>query len=158
MTRRYVPWLALALVIASACATAGPPFPLTGNLPSFRRLAGTWDGTFFCRDGDVSGSLLVTIRDGERYGHGELRMQVADGPPRVLSVRFLWMRGSAVQGELAPFVDPACDCRAETTFTGTLRDDRLVGRYTTRLPNGSARGGRWHADRRVRQRGWFHWR
>ena len=151
----------------SACAT-GRMIVLQGEPSSLTFLAGEWDGTFSNPENAMQGSLWFALIAGEDHAHGDVRMTPKDRlsynrfdpregshqlePTTYLDIRWVRVADFKVEGKLEPFMDPLCGCRAETTFYGTLGDNRLDGTYTTRLADGTMRSGYWRAVRTKRGR------
>lgn len=159
--------LAAAALAASlsACAT-GRMIVLKGEPRSLAFLAGEWEGTFIGDADSPDGTLWFAMIAGEDHAHGDVRMTPRDRtlytrfdprertgfaePITYLDIRWVRMEGFLVEGRLDPFLDPVCQCRAETTFRAALGDDRLDGTYLTRLADGTVRTGRWRALRTKR--------
>jgi hypothetical protein len=155
----------LAALLLSACAT-GRMIVLQGEPSSLRFLAGEWNGTFTGDARGPEGTLWFSLIAGEDHAHGDVRMAPKDHvpynrfdpregwhgvePATYLDIRWVRMDAFVVEGTLDPFLDPGCNCRAETTFRGTLGDNRIDGTYVTRLANGATRTGLWRALRTKR--------
>jgi len=161
---------ALGLLFAgAACRTPAPsaPVPVQGSSADISALAGTWVGSYSSEDTGRRGSVTFRLRSGADTAHGEVEMtfsrslrlygeQQAEcmGMPRkpctTIDVAFVSVEEGKVRGELAPYWDPDCDCRARTVFEGEMAGDHIAGTFTSRrdVEAGSPVTGRWFADRR----------
>lgn len=155
---------AVALLLAS-CAT-GRMIVLEGEPTSLAFLSGEWDGSFSGDDNGAQGTLWLSLIAGEDHAHGDVRMTPRDRSPygrfdareawrgeeptTYLDIRWIGIEAFVVEGTLEPFLDPTCNCRAQTTFRGRLGDNRLDGTYLTQLADGTLRTGRWRAVRTKR--------
>ena len=139
--------LALA-ALAAGCAYNPPPVPLDARPSEVETLAGRWSGTYHGEGSGRSGSIEFILVAGEDHAHGDV-MMVAHGshhvyeswretsPAReataaeVLTIRFVALERGEVTGELDPYRDPACDCRAVTRFRGRAEGDLIAGSFVT---------------------------
>ena len=156
--------IALLAVVLTACAGA-TAFPIQGPQADLSSLAGDWRGTYASPDLGREGTIWFTLVEGENHAHGDVRMtprgrvapyeayDVVNGrthqPPVFLSIRFVYISSSDVDGVLDPYWDPDCECVATTTFRGQRDGNRLQGTFETRLMTGTIVTGRWRADRRT---------
>ena len=153
------------LLTSVACAYNPPPVPLQARPAEIERLAGRWTGTY---DGDTSGrsgSIELVLAAGEDHAHGEVWMVPRHqrqpyqswrelGPVReaetseILTIRFVALEEGEVSGELEPYRDPDCDCRAVTRFRGRLGADGIEGTFVTNSAEAARpAGGRWKVRR-----------
>ena len=157
-----------ATVLAAACAYNPPPVAVEAPPVDLERLAGRWTGTYERPNSGRSGSIEFNLVYGEDHAHGDVvmiptgshhayqswREGPAVGPSdalQELTIRFVAVEGGEVTGELDPYRDPDCDCRAYTRFRGKLHDDVVEGTFVTRTA--SAAGpvqGTWKMTRKRR--------
>ena len=154
---------ALAAVAATACAYHPPPVPLQGRAADVERLAGRWRGSYDGGRGGRSGSIEFVLMAGEDHAHGDVVMvargtrhvyrpwhDTIAGPTSevdVLTIRFVAVEDGYISGELDAYRDPACDCRAATTFRGQLRGNVIEGTFVTQAAVGGPAHGRWRVQR-----------
>jgi hypothetical protein len=140
--------LLLASTLAVACAFNPPPVPLVARAADVEALAGRWTGSYHGEGSGRSGSIEFILVAGEDHAHGDVVM-VAPGTrhayqawrettpaheasaAEVLTIRFVAVDGGEVSGELDPYRDPACDCRAVTRFRGRAHGDTILGTFVT---------------------------
>jgi hypothetical protein len=73
-------------------------------------------------------------------------------PVQELTIRFLAVEGGEITGELDPYRDPACECRACTRFRGRLHGDVVEGTFVTRTADDAGPvQGTWKVTRQRRQ-------
>ena len=155
--------VAAAGLAGSACASA-TVIPLRGAVADLSALVGEWNGTYASRELGRNGTLWLKLVAGEEHAHGDVRMTPRGGlapygrfgpddprtrpPVEFLTVRFIRVSATDVEGTLDQYWDPDCRCWANTTFRGRLYGDRLEGTFETRLATGAVAHGRWKALRR----------
>jgi len=167
---------ALALmVLAPACSSApadrppAPTFPVSGSAADLKGLEGRWEGEYSSAETGRSGTIVFEFRNGE--GSGDVLMMpkgsteplrpnrreaVADtlrNMPAVLTIRFAQASGGALIGDLAPYVDPDCECEARTTFNGRRSGDAIEGSFTSTTMQPAERrvSGKWKVSRSARK-------
>lgn len=154
--------IAAAGLATSACASA-TIIPLRGSVADLSALVGEWNGTYSSQDTGRNGTLWLKLVKGEEYAHGDVRMTPRGGvtpysrlgpddpqarqPVEFLSVRFIRVSATDVDGTLDRYWDPDCRCWANTKFLGRLYGDRLEGTFETQLSTGAVAHGRWKATR-----------
>jgi hypothetical protein len=156
-----------AALAAAACAYNPPPVPLDARTSDGETLAGRWTGDYGGGPHGRSGSIEFTLVAGEDHAHGAVVMvpRGARVPyrswhepgafrgmplPEVLTIRFVAVEETGeVTGELDPYRDPDCDCRAVTRFRGRVSGDVIEGTFVTYTDGavGPARGT-WAVRRR----------
>jgi hypothetical protein len=163
--------LAVALV-AAACAFNPPPVPIDAPAADLERLAGQWTGTYERPNSGRAGSIEFNLVYGEDHAHGDVVMIPAGShhsyqswreggivggrldAVQELTIRFVAVEGGEVTGELDPYRDPDCDCRAYTRFRGRLRGDVVEGTFVTRTTQDAGPvQGTWKVTRRRAQAG-----
>lgn len=158
----------LAAVILVGCAPTPTPVPLQADPSQVSQLNGRWEGNYSSEETGRSGSIVFTLVAGSDTATGDVlmvpsntRVPLQPAPrakpsqqqnlasPEVLTIRFVRFKGNEVRGELVPYRAPDCDCTLETTFTGTLKGDRIEGVFTTFGGPGPAPStGRWQVWRK----------
>lgn len=159
-------WIAAAAVAAgvAACASGAPAVPVTAGPEGTASLAGSWRGEYHSPETGRSGSIVFHLDAGRDTAEGDVvmiprgaggpvqRVLVPGEPVRTpgqsqsLTIRFVRLEGNQVSGALDPYREPACNCTAYTTFTGTLSGNRISGAFITRARGGPT-SGTWTADR-----------
>jgi hypothetical protein len=140
---------ALAVALTAAACTYDPPVvPLDARPADVERLAGRWTGGYDGETSGRSGSIEFILVAGQDHAHGDVVMIPLGahhayqswremGPVREadmsqeLTIRFVAVDNGEITGELAPYRDPDCDCRALTRFRGRLRGDLIEGSFVT---------------------------
>jgi hypothetical protein len=158
-------FLALA-AMASACAYNPPPVAVDARSSDLERLAGHWTGEYRGGASGRSGSIEFTLVAGEDHAHGAVVMvpRGARRPyetwrettpaqglslPEVLTIRFVAVEAGEITGELDPYRDPGCDCRAVTRFRGRARGDVIEGTFVTYMARATEPShGSWKVRRR----------
>lgn len=168
---RTIAWMTgiAAALAAAACAGTPARVPVSAAPGSPASLVGEWTGEYQSTASGRAGSIVFHLDAGRdtaegdvvmvpRGSAGPLRRAVAGQPgavvtagqPTTLTIRFVRQVGDQVSGQLDPYTDPDCNCPVFTTFTGTVRGERIEGTFTTRgSPGGAAVTGTWHVDRRA---------
>jgi len=157
----------LALSLLAACAIAPPPVPLSADPGSPAALAGRWDGEYWSREAERSGSIrfelnatgdsavgeVVMVPSGYDRPVGPVRAgdRVTGGVPeplRALRIAFVRVSGDQVSGVLEPYQDPECGCVLRTTFSGRLTGDVISGTYEScHYDCGKVVTGEWRVQR-----------
>ena len=136
--------------LAAACAFNPPPVPLDAPAADLERLAGRWAGSYERVNSGRAGSIEFNLLYGEDHAHGDVVMipggshqsyqswredgvvGTALDAVQELTIRFVAVDSGEITGELDPYRDPDCDCRAYTRFRGRLRGDVVEGTFVTR--------------------------
>lgn len=158
--------LVLALA-ASGCAFNPPPVPLDGRAADLERLVGRWTGDYQGDDSGRAGRIEFSLVAGEDHAHGDVLMiplttrspyrpwrETFEAPSMALTedltIRFAAVEDGEVTGELDPYRDPDCGCRAHTRFRGRLRGNTIEGTFVTYLAgHDDLQRGRWKVQRRT---------
>jgi len=159
--------LAACTLLFAACAANQPSVPLVGRSADVAALAGEWTGEYSSTESGRSGSISFTLRAASDSAFGDVVMIPAGwGRPlapwrgennpsaaqrpmsEVLTINFVRVEQSRVNGTLAPYADPQTGVRLLTTFSGALSGNTISGTYTTRLPSGETQTGRWSVQRK----------
>jgi hypothetical protein len=166
--------MASLLSVVCACASVTPSFPVIGVHSDFGRLVGRWDGDYV---GSIShgrrGTIAFVLAAAEDHAHGTVEM-IPDGDRRaygrvdpgsgrgqdgatdreatahpLLTIRFVWVTGSQVEGVLDAYWDPDRATAASTTFRGHIEDNSIRGTFVTEYANRApATSGVWTVRRR----------
>jgi hypothetical protein len=152
--------------LLSACAGSLPPVPVIASSSDMGGLAGKWDGTYEMLSGSRrTGSILFELQAGRdtavgtvvmtfnqteampgsiQEHHNRVRMMRSEA----LSISFVRLSHARLTGELEPYIDPYCGCTLRTTFTGSLRGDRIEGTFlTVHLDSRIEDQGKWSVTR-----------
>jgi hypothetical protein len=138
----------LGLAVMAACAYNPPPIPVDARPSELQELAGRWTGHYHGGASGRSGSIEFILVAGEDHAHGDVVMvpRGAHRPyhswretspmgelptPEVLTIRLVAVESGEITGELDPYRDPDCDCRAVTSFRGRARGDVIEGTFVT---------------------------
>jgi hypothetical protein len=155
------------LASALACGMQAPPdpVPVEGSRPQLDSMSGDWSGTYRASGASRHGVVRFSLQPGADTAYGEVEitfsgaLQLYGDPPeeslprtpcRVLDIMLVRMEGETIQGALAPYWDPDCQCQAVAAFAGRLTGRDLVeGTFTShRAPDGPVLlSGRWTAER-----------
>ena len=159
--------IATALLAFAACRTApaGAPVPLEGPPAELLELAGSWAGSYRSAGGGGHGTIAFTLRAGADTARGQVEMTFAPAlelygaeaaagspPPRpctAIDIAVVRVEDGGIRGTLAPYWNPACDCRTVSVFEGRRTGERIAGTFVTRREGGQAvlAGGRWQVER-----------
>jgi hypothetical protein len=149
------------------CAYVLPPVTIVGPESALRELVGEWRGDYRS-EGPIErrGTIQFTLIEGEDHAHGDVLMIPAGSnrpygrfigepgtrqmtqAPEPLSIRIVRVKDGTIRGELERYFDPDRETTAATTFHGSLREDTIVGTFTTTFASGTLEGrGRWRVTR-----------
>ena len=149
------------LLLSAACAgnppSPAPGFSVSGPAADLKKLEGRWEGDYSSAATGRSGTIVFEFRSGDT-AYGDVLMMprgaaapvrparpaAADplrGMPQVLTIRFARASEGALVGDLAPYIDPDCECETTTSFNGRMNaaGDAIVGTFTSTQ---SREGGR----------------
>lgn len=166
MTGRSRQLITLMVVIGGfACAGPAMPVPVSGDIA---RLTGQWTGEYRSPASGRVGSIVFTLEAGKDTARGDVIMIPADlghsvgmvegmppGVPggetlrsRLLTISFVQVTATRVEGRLDPYRDPECGCELITAFTGTLTGDLLEGTFRSyHKETGQVVTGTWRVKR-----------
>jgi len=152
---------------AWACAGTPARVPLAGSLADVRGLVGEWAGEYTSDGLGRSGSISFTLAAQGDTARGDVVMmprglneplhparETPDGlrgrAPEVLTISFVRVTGDHIDGSLAPYTDPECDCTLYTSFAGRLAGDAITGTFASlNAATGTMRQtGTWRVARR----------
>ncbi|HEX9687457.1 MAG TPA: hypothetical protein VGB47_00100 [Thermoanaerobaculia bacterium] len=154
------------LVLAAGCASTPAAVPIEGAPAELTALAGHWEGEYSSQATGRLGSIVFDLVAGEDHAHGDVLMiprgsnrpygraprPTGKGPgptgaPQLLTIRFVHAEGGKVNGTLAPYWDPDCNCEVTTTFVGQVRGDTVEGTFSSER-NAGRIFGTWKATRK----------
>jgi hypothetical protein len=142
--------LFLVTVAGGACGGASS-IPVHGGDEDLGLLAGHWEGTYTGVESGRHGQVLFDLTLGHHVAGGNVMMH-AEGSPdagQALKVEFVDAEHGQVQGKIAPYTDPRCNCLVDTQFTGEVKGDTMSGSFTTKISaNGDVQHGTWEAKRK----------
>ena len=156
----------LIAAMAAGCRYRPEPVPMVGPHPAIEALEGQWSGEYWSSETRRAGSILFEITAHGDSAFGDVVMQVPAGEaaPRptdllsghekhvrsaeMLSIRFVEVTGSTIQGELEPYIAPDCECVVRTTFYGRREGYGIYGTFITRTQTGIIQRGEWWVKRR----------
>ena len=167
MTRQRGRVLTIALLALAGCrmTPAGAPIPLEGPAGEVAALAGSWTGRYRSDRGGGHGTIAFTLGAGADTAHGRVDMTFAPAlelygesaevrelprePCTAIDIAVVRVADGTIRGTLAPYWNPACDCRAVSVFEGRLAGDRLSGTFVTSREGNDAplSTGRWQVER-----------
>ncbi len=164
------------LLLTPACASAPPPAPgfsVSGSAADLKKLEGRWEGDYASAATGRSGTIVFEFRSGDTaYGDVVMMPKGAALPvrpakprsaaadtlrdmPQVLTIRFARASEGALLGDLAPYIDPDCECETTTSFNGRMNaaGDAIEGTFTsTQTREGGRRAvGQWKVVRSHRK-------
>lgn len=158
-------WKKVALLIAvlASCANNPPAVLIDAKPADIERLAGRWKGSYEGGHQGRRGIIEFVLQAGEDHAHGEVVM-IASGATEayrpwretapaqgsdleLLKIRFVAIEDGAVSGQLEPYRDPACDCRADTRFRGVRQGSVIEGTFVTYAAVGGPTYGKWRVRR-----------
>jgi len=160
---------AVTLFLVTACATASPPVPVTGETPAIQRLSGRWAGRYESQYTGRYGSIAFELRAGSDTARGDVQM-IPSGrseplhalerdrsgtqvdqtrSPRFLTIRFVGVSDGRIRGCLDPYRDPDTGAVLLTSFRGVVSGDSIVGTFESSTESsGVLATGRWWVSRR----------
>jgi hypothetical protein len=120
MLKRILIMTLLAAAPLAACGGSQKDVEVKGKDTETAKLAGEWEGTYEGRESGRSGTAKFNLQLGRHTAEGEVYM----GGETPLKIQFIEVEGGQIQGTIAPYTDPNCDCQVETTFLGSRASSR----------------------------------
>jgi len=158
--------VALTLAIPG-CSSSPAPVPMAGAPADIGQMAGEWGGEYQGENTSRSGSIVFQLSAGTDTAYGDVVMfsherqaspAASQGPmaglpiaraPDVLTIAFVRADSGGLEGRLAPYRDPDCDCILDTRFEGQIHGDVIEGTYTSRpRDGGTIQNGTWKVKRK----------
>jgi hypothetical protein len=121
-------WM-FSLMTLVACAGTQKEVAMQGSDLDLARVAGDWQGDYKGEESGRTGPVSFSLQMGSHTAEGQVMM----GGETPLKIEFVKLKGNAVQGTIAPYMDPRCSCEVQTTFLGTLGDDVIAGTFETKV-------------------------
>jgi len=160
--------IVLALALATAgCSSAPAPVPMAGAPADIGQIAGEWGGEYQGDTSGRSGSIIFQLAAGADTAYGDVvmfshqrepsRLPSQDPSaglpiartPDVLTIAFVRATDGGLEGRLAPYRDPSCDCVLDTRFQGRIHGDVIEGTYISQpRGGGTAQNGTWKVKRK----------
>jgi hypothetical protein len=157
-------WMMVLVACGSlSCSTVPRPVPVVGAPVDLQSLTGEWSGDYHANGGGRQGTIVFKLAAGADSANGEVLMfprETAARPgesgavrqplPQSLGIRFVRATEGKVTGVLDPYVDPDCDCRANTVFEGKLSGDgdTIEGTYSVGRTGNEPITGVWKVKRK----------
>jgi hypothetical protein len=130
----------------AACGGSQKDVEVKGKDTETAKLAGEWEGTYEGRESGRSGTAKFNLQLGRHTAEGEVYM----GGETPLKIQFIEVEGGQIQGTIAPYTDPNCDCQVETTFLGIVNGDEIKGEFSTKVgATGQIQTGTWQVTRKA---------
>jgi len=128
--------LAVSLVAVAGCAVNPAPVAVIGADTDTQALGGEWFGEYESHDAERSGRIYFRFdrATGSAMGHVFMERASESGlepAHEYVDLSSVEIAGHDVVGILAPYWDPRCGCRLQTTFRGTLDGEVIRGTFTS---------------------------
>lgn len=134
---------ALAFV---ACGGGQKQVEVKGKETETAKLAGEWEGTYEGKESGRTGTVKFSLQLGMHTAEGEVFM----GGETPLKIQFIDVEGGQIQGTIAPYTDPNCNCQVETSFIGIVDGDQIKGEFSTKVgATGQIQTGSWQVTRKA---------
>ena len=152
-------WLIPFALGALSCSSAPRPVSVSGTPVDIQSLAGEWSGEYHADGGGRQGTVVFKLAAGADSATGDVLMfpralpsaeetTVRQPLPQSLAIRFVRADHGKVNGVLSPYIDPDCQCRADTVFEGKLSGDTIEGTYNVARSGGDPITGTWKVKRK----------
>jgi hypothetical protein len=128
-----------------ACGGSQKDVEVKGKETETAKLAGEWEGSYEGKESGRTGTVKFSLQLGMHTAEGEVFM----GGETPLKVQFIEVEGGQIQGTIAPYTDPNCDCQVETSFLGIISGDSISGQFSTKIgATGQIQTGSWEVARK----------
>lgn len=146
MLKRILIVTLLAAGAAVACGGSQKDVEVKGKETETAKLAGDWEGTYEGKESGRSGTVKFSLQLGMHTAEGEVFM----GGDTPLKVQFIEVEGGKIEGTIAPYTDPNCNCQVETGFLGIIDGDSIKGEFSTKIgATGQIQTGTWQVTRKA---------
>jgi hypothetical protein len=146
MLKRILIVTLLAAGAAVACGGSPKNVEVKGKETETAKLAGDWEGTYEGKESGRSGTVKFSLQLGMHTAEGEVFM----GGETPLKVQFIEVEGGKIEGTIAPYTDPNCNCQVETSFLGVIDGDSISGDFSTKIgATGQIQTGTWQVTRKA---------
>jgi len=137
-----------ALVLAAACGSNTSAIEMKGGDPELAAVAGDWTGEYAGIESGRTGTAKFSLELGRHVAEGNIFMGPSGTP---LKITFVAVEHGTINGSIAPYTDPSCQCQVETKFVGNVSGDTIDGTFTTKVvATGQVAHGTWHVTRDVK--------
>jgi hypothetical protein len=145
MLKRFLVTMMLAGAVVVGCGGGQKDVEVKGKETETAKLAGDWEGNYEGNESGRSGTVRFSLQLGRHTAEGEVFM----GGDTPLKIQFIEVEGGKVQGTIAPYTDPNCQCQVETSFIGTVAGDTISGMFSTKIgETGTIQTGTWEVSRK----------
>ncbi len=145
MIERVLVVMVLSVATLAACGGSQKQVEVKGKETETAKLAGDWEGTYEGNESGRSGPVRFSLQLGRHTADGEVVM----GGETPLRIQFIEVAGGKVEGKIAPYTDPNCECEVETSFIGTVSGDTISGMFSTKIgATGQIQTGTWQVTRK----------
>jgi hypothetical protein len=132
--------------VMAACGGSQKDVEVKGKETETAKLAGDWEGTYEGRESGRQGTVKFSLQLGMHTAEGEVFM----GGETPLKIQFIDVEGGQIQGTIAPYTDPNCNCQVETSFIGIVSGDEIKGEFSTKIgATGQIQTGTWQVTRKA---------
>jgi len=140
---------ALVLLLCGCGGTQSSSTTVKGQEVDIVMTAGIWDGTYEGVESGRRGTIHFELVQGYGVTEGKVVMNAGDPTKAVpLSIKFIDIGKGTIQGKLAPYTDPQCNCQVETEFIGRRQGNVVSGTFTTTMVGtNKTQRGTWQAQR-----------
>ncbi len=135
----------LVLALLVSCGGGQKDVAVHGSSLDLARIAGDWEGKYEGVESGRSGPVKFSLQVGSHTADGDVFM----GGSTPLKIEFVEVKKGELKGTIAPYTDPSCSCEVQTTFTGTVGDNAINGRFETKVSaTGQVQSGSWWVTRK----------
>jgi hypothetical protein len=132
--------------VMAACGGSQKDVEVKGKETETAKLAGDWEGTYEGKESGRQGTVKFSLQLGMHTAEGEVFM----GGDVPLKIQFIDVEGGQIQGTIAPYTDPNCNCQVETSFIGVVSGDEIKGEFSTKIgATGQIQTGDWQVTRKA---------
>jgi hypothetical protein len=133
-----------ALALA-ACGANNTAIEMKGGDPEIAAVAGDWSGEYAGIESGRTGTAKFSLELGRHTADGNIYMGPSGTP---LKISFVAVEKGTINGSIAPYTDPSCQCQVETKFVGHVSGDEIDGTFTTAVVGtDQIQHGTWHVTR-----------
>jgi hypothetical protein len=146
LKRMLIVTLLAASGVMVACGGSQKDVEVKGKETETAKLAGDWEGTYEGKESGRQGTVKFSLQLGMHTAEGEVFM----GGETPLKIQFIDVEGGQIQGTIAPYTDPNCNCQVETSFIGVVSGDEIKGEFSTKIgATGQIQTGSWQVTRKA---------
>jgi hypothetical protein len=142
----------LAAFVASlslvGCAAGAQTVQLSGNDKELFPLSGEWKGDYHGTIDARTGEIRFNMPMGWHSADGSVVIEPSKIAVPIVAVA---VRKNEVEGQLADYQDPSCECAVSARFHGELAGEVITGAFeVTEKASGKVNSGTWEIRRVVR--------